>query len=147
MEIREKKEVIEKITKVYVSEDGKEWASEKDCIAWEKEIERGKFKREISKFEIKEMYDCMPINTDTCISDMSCYHWYKVDNEEDFLLIQKAYTDEFTVPKAYPEVICVEVCADESYYDYRMSNMVEVTKDFWKRLGYKVSFEKMQRRE
>lgn len=142
MEIKEKKEVIERVVNVYIAKDGKEFSCKADCEWYEMQLDRQEARKKIEKFIIKDMDDCFPINTDNVFSDLSSYHWYLIKCEDDFQLLQKAYADNLTVPNNYPEVICVEESGCD-YYDYHMNNMFETTKSFWEKLGYEVSFKKV----
>lgn len=144
MKVTEKKEIIERVTKVYVADDGKEFSTQTECIEYEKELKRAVVLNELNKYRIKEMDDCLPIDTDGYPCDSSEYKWYKINNKEEFELLKEIYGEWLTEPEFYPEVICVEDIYGD-YYHYYMSNMLETTKEFWGKLGYDVMFEKNER--
>lgn len=139
MKIVERKEVIEKVINTYIAKDGKEFNNERDCLWYERRLEVEESRNEADRFKIESMDNCIPINTNDFMSESSYYRWYKVENENDLHLLEKAYEIKLTVPKTYPEIICIEEY-DTDCYDYYMSNMFEVTKRFWKNLGYEITF-------
>ena len=109
MEIRTEKRVIEIEDKIYIAEDGQEFGTRADCERYEDKLQEQKVKAEAKKLELKEL-DIYPLDIDAqYISDAHSFAWYKVNNEEEFETILKAYNmDDFGYLKVYPETICVE---------------------------------------
>lgn len=142
MKIIEKKEIVEKVINTYIAKDGKEFNNERDCLWYEKQLETEEAINKADRFKIESMDNYIPINTDGCMSENSYYRWYKVENDNDLRLLEKAYEIKLTAPTTYPEIICIEEY-DIDCYDYYMRDMIEVTKGFWNRLGYEVTFNNM----
>lgn len=132
-----KEKVISCRTEIFIADDGTEFENKYACI----EYERGKHLKSVEHLKIEEMTDWYPINCEDCREDHS-FTWYKVNNEEEFDLLNVAYEDALSRPKVYPETICVEEDYDHDTWDYCLSDMFKRTESFWSRLGYAVSFEK-----
>lgn len=143
MKIRVEKRVVEVEDKIYIAVDGKEFATEAECVAHEEDLDNEQIRAEAEKFEIKELEDTYPLDVDAqYINDNHGFKWYKVNNEEEFEAVAKAYrSDDFKTLKSYPEVICVETNEwDEDAWLHILSEMKEATVLFWKRHGFDVEF-------
>lgn len=142
MKIEKGIKVIKQEFVSYVSEDGFSFESEESCLLYEKELNRKQYLAEAEKFLIKDLERTIPID-DTGIADMdSLYHWYDLENEKDFHILNMAYDQSFTCPKSFPEIICVEENGFSAFYADTLSELKERTARFWKKLGYRVSFER-----
>lgn len=145
MKIVEKKEMVEQITVTYVAEDGKECSSESECKKHEAKIIHKRLIKAAEKFRIKGMDDTLPLSNDGTMNENNSFRWYKLESEADFETVNKAYANSLKKPENYPEIMCVETVGYEPYeddaYSYDMSTCRTVTEEFWKKLGYKVTFE------
>ena len=139
-----KKEQVER--EVYVTDDGKEFKTEKECINYEKNLLKEREIEAAEKLRIPDLDEFLPLDTDGLVNDNNTFRWYKVKNKEDFDILNTAYKEALTRPDNYPEIICVETVGYiphmDDAYNYHTSRMMEDTKNFWKKLGYKVTFEK-----
>ena len=61
-----------------------------------------------------------------------------MENEEDASILNNAYRTKFRPSLVYPEIICIETTDYEPYeddsYDYHVTNLKEITENFWKKL-------------
>lgn len=143
-----KKVIVQKERNMYIAEDGMEFNDEYSCRRHEKKISLNKLIEEAEKFRITELDEELPLSNDGTMDENNTYRWYKVDNETEFKAIEKAYRSTFTIPKKYPEIICVETIGHDAYmddaYNYNMETCKEITKEFWKKLGIKVTFDTIE---
>ena len=132
--------------KIYIANDGKEFLTEAECLEYEEYLEATKA---AEKLEILDLECLIPINNNGEPNWENDFKWYEVKNYADFDAINRAYGQSFIEPENYPEIICVERHNDydDESYIYYMSDMKEVTESFWRRLGYKVTFEKEENKE
>ena len=146
MEIRVEKRVIEVENKIYIAEDGKEFSTQADCENYEKDIEDARLRAGAEKFEIKELEDTYPLDTDGQeIQENHCYKWYRVNNAEELNTIADLYNADFGEFKTYPQTICVEYeyYHDEFRWIYSLSDMKQSTVEFWKKHGFDVEFKEV----
>lgn len=140
------KQLVEVEREVYVTDDGKEFKTERECINYEKNLLKEREIEAAEKLRIPDLDEFLPLDTDGLVNDNNTFRWYKVRSEEEFNILNAAYEEALTKPDNYPEIICVETVGFEPYmddaYDYHMGRMMKNTKEFWKKLGYKVTFEK-----
>lgn len=129
--------LVEQRTQVFVADDGTEFRRQEDCENYERE-QRVNL---VEHLKISEIEDTVPISSDDFREDHS-FHWYKVNNEEEFNLLNVAYDNILSEPTVYPEIFCIEEGYDGDVWDYCLSDMFEYTKRFWELLGYTVSFQK-----
>lgn len=146
MEIKVEKRVVEIETKIYIAEDGKEFSTQADCENYEKDIEDARLRAGAEKFEIKELDDTYPLDTDGQeIQENHCYKWYRVNNAEELNTVANLYNGDFGEFKTYPQTICVEYeyYHDEFRWIYSLSDMKKGTIDFWKKHGFDVEFKEV----
>ena len=146
MEIRVEKRVVEVEGKIYIAEDGKEFATEIDCMNYEKGLESERLRAGVEKFEIKELEDTYPLDTDGQeIQENHCYKWYRVNNTEELNTVANLYNGDFGEFKTYPQTICVEYeyYHDEFRWIYSLSDMKQSTVEFWKKHGFEVEFKEI----
>lgn len=147
MEIKTEKIMVENFVTSYVADDGKEFPSERECKEHEERQAKYKYIEAAEKLRIKEMDDQIPLSDDGMMSDTNSYRWYRLNNKEDYDMVNMAYGDSFVEPKSYPEIMCVEtvgykIYLDDAYY-YYMATCKTITENFWKKLGYQVTFKKI----
>ena len=145
----EKKTKMVKITETkYIADDGREFASEKECKDYEKAEKRKVFIDKADKLRIRELEDSMPLVLDETMEHHE-YRWYKLQNENDYNILSKAYSGNyFGEPASYPVIMCVETydyyCDDYDgdAYNFTLDKCKEDTIKFWEKQGYKVKIEK-----
>lgn len=145
----EKKTKMVEITETkYIADDGREFASEKECKDYERQKERKCFIEEAEKLRIKELEDSMPLVLDETM-EYHEYRWYRLQNENDYNILSEAYSGNyFDKPVSYPVTMCVETydyyCDeyDGDAYSFTLDQCKEDTIKFWERQGYKVTIEK-----
>lgn len=133
----------------YISDDGKVFPTEEACKNYEKKLEKENQKKilieKAESFKITDLNDVVPINCDDP-GQFNTFRWYKLSCLEDFKVLEAIYPYYLTAPDYYPTIICVENCSEEPYEDdafsYELKDMKRDTVDFWRSLGYKVTFEK-----
>lgn len=139
------KQLVEEEREIYVADDGKEFKTKRECISYEKNLEKERKIEAAERLRISDLDEFVPLSTDGLVNENNTFRWYKVKNEEEFNILNRAYLNNLQ-PDNYPEIICVETVGIEPYmddaYDYHTSRMMENTKNFWEKLGYKVAFEK-----
>lgn len=139
MRTKEKIELVKKATKVFVAYDGKEFERKIDCLEYEREQKL----KSVEHLKIRELEDVPPINCEEVRDDYT-YTWYKVNNKEEFDLLNDCYDGSLSQVNSYPEIICVEEDYDGYTWNYYLSDMFKHTEQFWKDLGYTVSFESLK---
>ena len=145
MKIKEGTKIIEQKVITYVADDGTEFRTENEC----KDYETKQFSKYIieaaEKLRITELDEHLPLSNDGLMNENNTFRWYKLDNEADFETLNKAYGNELSKPEHFPEVMCVETVGYEAYmddaYSYDITTCRTITENFWKKLGYKVTFE------
>lgn len=143
MEIRTEKKLVERVVDIYIAVDGKKFNTKVDCENYERELEDAKLRAEAEKFEIKELEDTYPLDTDGQeIQENHCYKWYKVNNAEELNTVAIFHNADFGEFKTYPQTICVEYeyYHDEFRWIYSLSDMKQSTVEFWKKHGFDVEF-------
>lgn len=139
------KQRVEEDLEVYIANDGEEFENETECIFYENNLEKERKINAAEKLRIPNLDELTPLSVNGLVDENNTFRWYKVKNEDEFNILNMAYLNDLQ-PDNYPEIICVETIGYEPYkdqaYDYHMSRMMEDTKDFWEKLGYKVTFEK-----
>lgn len=140
------KQLVEVEREVYVADDGKKFKTERECINYEKNLLKEREIKAAEKLKIPDSDEFIPLSTDGLVNGDNTFRWYKARSEEEFNILNAAYEEALTKPDNYPEIICVETVGHIPYmndaYDYHTSRMMEDTKNFWEKLGYKVTFEK-----
>lgn len=145
MKIKEETKIIEQKIITYVADDGTEFRTESEC----KDYEVKQFSKYLieaaEKLRIPELDEYLPLSNDGLMNENNTFRWYKLNNETDFEIVNKAYGNSLNTPESYPEVMCVETVGDEAYmdyaYNYNMETCKKITENFWKELGVKVTFE------
>lgn len=147
MEIKETVKLIEQKVFTYIANDGTEFLSESECREHEKNLELKTFIEGAEKLRVKELDDVIPISTEAIIND-NTFLWYKLNNKQDFEILNKAYNNSLYEPSVYPMFKCVENSYynpydSDYYYDYDLCECKNITENFWNKFGYKVIFEKL----
>ena len=135
--------------RVYVAQDGREFKTMEECEAYEISIDdilkrKKEVEKAVKKLEIKNMEGSCWITTDGhYVSEMADFNWYKVNNEDDLELLEEYFDEAIYIGRQinYPDIVCIEKWDDEYNYAF-VSDMIEEVKDYFKDLGYKVTFEK-----
>lgn len=145
MKIKEEIKLVERKVFTFVAEDGKEFTTEKECKDYEgKQIFKALIE-EAEKLRIEEMDEDIPLSNDGLMNECNTFRWYKLESEADFETLNRAYGNGLIKPEHFPEVMCVETVGYEAYmddaYSYDMTTCRTITENFWKKLGYKVTFE------
>ena len=147
MKIKTTKRMVEIEDKTYIAEDGEEFATYADCLKYEQELEEEKLEEEVKMFEIIELEDTYPLDTDAqYISDDHGFNWYKVNNKDEWEAITKFYNTDSYSPRTYPEIVCIEHNRHygRDVWIHLLSDMKEATILFWKKHGFDVDFLKIQ---
>ena len=153
MEIKTTKRLVEIEDKVYIAQDGKEFATLKECEDYESNLENQSLLEAIALLELKELENLPPLDTDAqYISDNHIFKWYKVNTLEEFEMVRKAIEGNWggwSAPVSYPETICVEIddYDPNSTYMYKLSDMKNSTIGFWECFGLSVEFKKGESNE
>lgn len=145
----EKKTKMVEITETkYIADDGRKFASEKECKDYEKSEKRKYFIEEAEKLRIKDLEDLMPLVLDETM-EYHEYRWYKLQNKNDYNILSETYSGNYFVePASYPAIMCVETydyyCDeyDGDAYSFTLDECKEDTIKFWERQGYKVTIKK-----
>lgn len=148
MRIEKKTKMVEITETKYIADDGRTFASEKECNDYEKQKERKGFIEEAEKLRIKGLENLMPLILDETMENHE-YRWYKVQNENDYNIISAAYNDDyFNEPVTYPAIMCIETydyyCDnyDGDAYSLTLDDCKKDTISFWEKQGYRVVIEK-----
>lgn len=148
MKIKEEIKIVEQKVITYVSEDGTEFRTESECKDYETKKFVKNFIEAAEKLRITELDEHLPLSNDGLMNENNTFRWYKLENETDFEIVNKAYRNSLVVPESYPEIMCVETVGYEAYmddaYSYDMTTCKKITESFWKKLGVKVTFENIQ---
>ncbi len=146
MKVKEEIKTIEQKIISYIAEDGAEFKTEKECNDYEQKQILKELIEAAERLRITELDEQIPLSNNGLIDINDTFRWYKLKNKEDFETVNKAYVNNLGEPEKYPEVICVETYGYEVYtddaYSYDMKTCKEITENFWKKLGYKVTIEK-----
>lgn len=146
MEIRTEERTIKQLINIYIAEDGREFSTKVDCENYERELEDARLRAGAERFEIKELNDTYPLDTDGQeIQENHCYKWYRVNNTEELNIVANLYNEDFGEFKTYPQTICVEYeyYHDEFRWIYSLSDMKQSTVEFWKKHGFEVEFKEV----
>ena len=145
-----REEVVEReITRVetktvYIAEDGTVFDSKWKCQKHEEEIQYEYAQAAIEKYHIEDLNNKTPISDsgDTC--DTNEYMWYRVPDAEAETKIRNCYKEAMSgiSIKSYPEIIAIEDPGIDASYAFTLSDMEELTKNFFNELGVKTTFEK-----
>lgn len=148
MRTENKIKLVEITETKYIADDGREFASARDCEWYEKQKERKCLIDEAEKLRIKELEDLMPLVLDE-IMEHHEYRWYRIQNENDYNILSEAYSGNYFGELAsYPAIMCVETydCYCDDYdgdaYNFTLDQCEEDTIKFWEKQGYKVKIEK-----
>ena len=107
-EIRETK-LVEQTTVKFIAVDGKEFTNEKECLEYERRLNRAKVTRAFNKL-VKEKFSFSSIN---CFMGDNTFYLLDLKNAEDFYTAEDYFTInnffgiELTEPKKYPAKILV----------------------------------------
>lgn len=95
------------------------------------------------QLRIKNLDDIIPL-TSGGTNENNYFIWYYVQTKKDFDIVNKAYREQFCEPEQYPEIMCVESYSgyEDDAYEYYLSQIKDLTCDFWKQLGYKITLSK-----
>ena len=100
------KQLVEVEREVYVTDDGKEFKTERECINYEKNLLKEREIEAAEKLRIPDLDEFLPLDTDGLVNDNNTFRWYKVRSEEEFNILNAAYEEALTKPDNYPEIIC-----------------------------------------
>lgn len=145
MQIKTEKRVVETYVTTYTAEDGKEFFSEGECKAYERDIKIKELKEKAEQFEIKDLYGTYPLDVDgQQINDNHEYKWYKISSEEDLKILSGLYDENFVYPITETDIVCIEYDGDYRCYPeawiYWLSDMKKSTIEFWKSHGFDIEF-------
>lgn len=150
--------IIEKpreiIDQIFVADDGQEFATEYECVAYEGRLKRNEemvaLKEKLCKIEkiySEKKSDIIPIGLDLVI-DSYKHDWYVLKDDEEKAVIEKLYGTEINCA-SYPIIIAVETLADdEDYYFgdeayiYKLEDSISYAKKFFDIMGYDVEIKK-----
>lgn len=141
MEVRTRKEIIEQTITTYVAYDGTEFECEFDCLAHEQREKRMENIVSANKLRLRNLDGVIPINSDATVGGDNIFTWYKLNSAKDFDTLMSAfrYEPEIMKPTFYPTLVCMEhigLCEyEEQAYGYSLQEMVDITTNFWKKLG------------
>lgn len=128
---------------VYIAEDGTEFDNKWKCQKYEEEVRFEDAQAAIAKYHIADLDNKTPISNsgDTC--DTNDYLWYRVLDAEAETEIRKCYREAMSdiSIKSYPEIIAIENPGIDASYAFTLSDMKELTKNFFNELGIKTTFE------
>ena len=78
------------------------------------EVSRKASKEVIDKaYRDYDLDDMIPIHYDASFSEMTCYRWYKVNNEAEVEDIEEAYDTTISDYGPFPSYVCIETEDDE----------------------------------
>ena len=144
MKIKEETKVVK--TKVYIAEDGEEFSTERECRSHENKLNLKRTIELAEMLRIEELDELLPLTVDE-INENNTFRWYKVDNRKEFDILCEACREQFEYPDCYPEIVCIETVGYKAYdddcYIYCLSRLKRSAEDFYKRLGYNITFEKV----
>lgn len=108
VEFRTKTRTVTDNFKVYISDDGKEFQTERECRKYEKEQMGTDRMKTLSKYIIG--FDGIPLHADDCYSSSMYYTWFKVNNAQELHEIEDTINDSsvIPVPVGYPYYFCFE---------------------------------------
>jgi len=144
---------IEKKYEVYVAKDGANFSTEDACVKYELQLEeKEKQKKKIEaaeKLRIENLDEQMPLSSDGLVNEDNTFRWYRLQNRNDFAILNEAYRFSLREPETYPEILCVETCGHEAYmddaYSYDITTCKKITEEFWEKLGFKVNIDVSKR--
>ena len=146
MKIKEEKRIIEQTICTFVAENGEEFDSQYECMKYEKEQEKKAAIEAAEKLRMPELDDKLPLSYD--VNENNSFRWYRVENEEAFDTVNKAYANSLQAPSHYPEIMCVETVGYEPYeddgYSCTLTDLKATTEEFWQIMGFKVTLEPLQ---
>ena len=135
--------MIEEEYEVFIADDGTSFSTKSECIEYERNIKR----KPISKLRIEKLDGLVPL-TDGMTCDSNEFYWYKVKNEDDFNTLDSYYEGKVCEPKAYPNILCLEVSEwyvndnlNFDVYSYELTDIMDSIKEFMDKFGYKTEFE------
>lgn len=128
-----KKRVIEE--PVYIADDGKEFDNKTLCMLHDKKLLKDGTAVLIEKFEIKEARDCIPYGEYTNC-DSYDYYWYKINTNEERMLLESFY--DTTITCGIPATICIEVENDGDCYWYDFNSMVNEMNNLLRHFDYTI---------
>lgn len=94
----------------------------------------------VSNLEIKEMNGFAP---PFCEKTKSFFYWYKVNNDKELLIVRifHNHKGDYDIIN-YPEIICIEKKLQGEIKIYKVSDIIEKSKDFYNKIGYEMMLEK-----
>ena len=124
---------------VYIAEDGKKFSDQHSCELYERENVKATAIEVAETLRIKELDEVPPLDTSGIVNCDNIISWFKVNNANEFRMLNTAFNNCLSEPKVYPETVCVETAGREEYeddcYDYHLSLCKQWTETFWKKFG------------
>lgn len=148
-----------KLITAYVAADGKEFVTEAECIAYEKELEEQKRREEDERKRVQEtkekflsLYtgiECIPSCEHDLSEDCWYFQWFVLNSDDDYNFICDHAFYGFPKPDQYPAYVCLEGESDPldddqlwAEYIVTLKQCISETKQFFKQFGLKVEFHK-----
>ena len=146
MEVKTEKRVVEQIVNTYVAVDGTEFATERECVAYEKDLE---FKRSLEAIKPLEYRadGYRPCDGEQNSEDWF-YRWYKVNNADDLEKLKDVYGVNIVYGKVtYPEYINIQQYSEYDFdaYSTTLTHCKEYVKEFFADFGIAVEFKEMEK--
>lgn len=118
----------------FVAEDGREFANEHDCFAYELAIKR---KRADAQVETKIELDNLPPFDGEENYEPYKYKWYRPKSKEDLELLCNAYGNQFD-DSCIGQWVCVEICKDGKCWTVCLNDCIEYAKHLLNYMGYEM---------
>ena len=153
MKVIEEQRIVK--NKIYIAEDGKEFATKIECEKYEKEEKERKekelFDRKVKNF-IYDKNGCCPLDYSCGFSDLSTYTWLKVENEKEYEELKKIMDDgnyELKKPTKYPYYYCIEDEYGNEFtgftdYNWTIDDCINNAKSFFSNFGYDVEVKRKE---
>lgn len=137
MRTETKNKLVKKVVTVYVSEDGKEFNSESECIMYEERIRRSCLE---TIHECKEADNFPPF--DGC-ENMECnsYRWFRPENKEQVSMLNYCIEQKDKIgDSCIGKWVCIEFdYRGTPYWSSTLECCIEYAKDLLGKLGYNIT--------
>lgn len=128
MKIKEEKKVIEQIIHTYISDDGKEFKTQKECEQHEKDLLT-------NELEQKAMSIKHISYTPIAVDNDHEYRWFYVTNQVELETVQNYYNQNAPLEINYSNISFPEWIGIEEGYDndiYEVGTITQYQKDVFK---------------
>jgi hypothetical protein len=136
----QKKTIMQTVEKdIYIADDGTEFATSEQCESYEEYRKTSEGK--VDKMRDYSLDGLIPIHRVNARFPAKDFHWYRVQNEEDWNTLQEVIHHVSTEPRCYPDLIGIE-CKDditESHGSCSLANLIHITNEFFGRFGYQLT--------